>query len=58
MLSLIFKLLSFNNDYLTQNIDIHKLEKELATSILPMFFKKCGFKDTNKMFYQIALHIQ
>lgn len=48
--------LSFNNDYLTQNIDIHKLEKELATSILPMFFKKCGFKDTNKMFYQIALH--
>ena len=48
--------LSFNNDYLTQNIDIHKLEKELATSILPMFFKKCGFKDTNKIFYQIALH--
>lgn len=48
--------LSFNNDYLTQNIDIHKLEKELATSILPMFFKKCGFKDTNKMFYQLALH--
>ena len=48
--------LSFNNDYLTQNINIHKLEKELATSILPMFFKKCGFKDTNKMFYQIALH--
>ena len=48
--------LSFNNNYLTQNIDIHKLEKELATSILPMFFKKCGFKDTNKMFYQIALH--
>ena len=48
--------LSFNNDYLTQNIDIHKLEKELVTSILPMFFKKCGFKDTNKMFYQLALH--
>lgn len=48
--------LSFNNDYLTQNIDIHKLEKELATSILPMFFKKCGFKDTNKMFYQLVLH--
>ena len=48
--------LSFNNDYLNKNIDIHKLEKELATNILPKFFRKCGFKDTNKMFYQLALH--
>lgn len=48
--------LSFNNDYLNENIDIHKLEKELATNILPKFFKRCGFKDTNKMFYQLALH--
>ena len=48
--------LSFNNDYLNENIDIHKLEKELATNILPKFFRKCGFKDTNKMFYQLALH--
>ena len=48
--------LSFNNDYINENIDIHKLEKELATNILPNFFRKCGFKDTNKMFYQLALH--
>ena len=48
--------LSFNNDYLNENIDIHKLEKELSTNILPKFFKRCGFKDTNKMFYQLALH--
>ena len=48
--------LSFNNDYINENIDIHKLEKELATNILPKFFRKCGFKDTNKMFYQLALH--
>lgn len=48
--------LSFNNDYLNENIDIHKLEKELATNILPKFFRKCGFKDANKMFYQLALH--
>lgn len=48
--------LSFNNDYINDNIDIHKLEKELATNILPKFFKRCGFKDTNKMFYQLALH--
>lgn len=48
--------LSFNNDYINENIDIHKLEKELATNILPKFFKRCGFKATNKMFYQLALH--
>lgn len=48
--------LSFNNDYINENIDIHKLEKELATNILPKFFKRCGFKGTNKMFYQLALH--
>lgn len=48
--------LSFNNDYINSNIDIHKLESELATKILPMFFKHCGFKDVNNMFYQLALH--
>lgn len=48
--------LSFNNDYLNENIDVHKLEQELATNILPKFFKRCGFKDLNKMFYQLALH--
>ena len=48
--------LSFNNDYINKNIDIHKLERELATNILPMFFKKCGFKDSKKMFYQLSLH--
>ena len=39
-----------------KNIDVHKLEQELATNILPKFFKKCGFKDPKKMFYQLALH--
>ena len=48
--------LSFNNDYINENIDIHKLEQELATKILPKFFKKCGFKDSKKMFYQLSLH--
>ena len=48
--------LSFNNDYINKNIDIHKLEQELATNILPKFFKKCGFKNPKKMFYQLALH--
>jgi len=48
--------ISFNNDYINKNIDIHKLEKEMATKILPMFFKKCGFKDSKNMFYQLSLH--
>lgn len=48
--------ISFNNDYINQNINIHKLEKEMATKILPMFFKKCGFKDNKNMFYQLSLH--
>ncbi|HIR48493.1 MAG TPA: hypothetical protein IAB35_00765 [Candidatus Faecimonas gallistercoris] len=48
--------LSFNNDYINENIDIHKLEQELASNILPNFFKKCGFKDSKKMFYQLSLH--
>lgn len=48
--------LSFNNDYITRNIELKKLEKLLATDILPKFFIKCGFKDVNKMFYQLALH--
>lgn len=48
--------ISFNNDYINKNIDIHKLEKEMATKILPMFFKKCGFKERKNMFYQLSLH--
>ena len=48
--------LSFNNKYINENIDIHKLEQTLATSILPKFFRHCGFKDPKKMFYQLALH--
>lgn len=48
--------LSFNNDYINENVDIHKLEQELVKNILPKFFKKCGFKDQKKMFYQVSLH--
>ena len=42
--------LSFNNDYLNQHIEIEKLEKILATEVLPKFFIKCGFKDPKKCF--------
>ena len=48
--------ISFDNDFINKNISIRKLEKELATKIMPMFFRKCGFKDPKKMFYQFSLH--
>ena len=48
--------ISFDNDYINKNINVHKLEREMVTKILPMFFKRCGFKDPKKMFYQISLH--
>ena len=48
--------ISFNNDYLTQNITLPELEQELAKTILPRFFKKMGFKDKNKMAYNFSIH--
>ena len=43
--------LSFNNDYINENIDIHKLEKELATNILPKFFKALHTDTDNLHFH-------
>jgi hypothetical protein len=48
--------ISFNNDYLTTHADIRKMEQDLVKDIIPMFLKKCGFKDIRNMSYQIALH--
>lgn len=47
---------SFNNDYLTSNITLEDLEQEMIKTILPRFFKKMGFKDINKMAYNLSLH--
>lgn len=53
----IYKLIiSFPEQYLEQNVDIKKFEQNLAKEIIPMFLKKCGFKDINKMSYQFSLH--
>lgn len=53
----IYKLIiSFPEQYLEQNVDIMKFEQNLAKEIIPMFLKKCGFKDINKMSYQFSLH--
>ena len=48
--------ISFNNDYITSKINIEKLEQIIIKHVLPMYFKKCGYKDPSKMSYQIALH--
>ena len=48
--------ISFNNDYLTTYANIRKMEQDLVKDIIPMFLKKCGFKDIRNMSYQIALH--
>ena len=48
--------ISFNNDYINNNIQIKDLEKLLAKEILPQFFKYCGFKDHKNMSYIFATH--
>ena len=48
--------ISFNNDYINENITIDNLEQKMIKKVIPEFFKKCGFSDINKMSYQIALH--
>ncbi len=53
----IYKLvISFPKNYLEENVDIKKLEKDLAKHIIPMFLKKCGFDDVKNMSYQFSLH--
>jgi hypothetical protein len=48
--------ISFPEGYLEENVDIKEFEKALAKDIIPMFLKKCGFQDMNKMSYQFSLH--
>ena len=53
----IYKLvISFPENYLEENVDIKKFEKDLAKHIIPMFFKKCGFENVKDMSYQFSLH--
>lgn len=49
--------LSFNNDYINENIEIEKLQKEVATKIMPMFLKKCGYQEPQKNIdWVVSLH--
>lgn len=49
-------IISFDNDYINESIELEELEKKIVKEVLPKFFKKCGFKDIEKMSYQVALH--
>ena len=49
--------LSFSKDYIDENIGIDNFHKELATKIMPMFLKKCGYIDPKKnLDWVVALH--
>lgn len=49
--------LSFNKDYVDENIGIDNLQKEITTKIMPMFLKQCGYQDPYKtMDWVVALH--
>ncbi|MBQ3475174.1 MAG: hypothetical protein IJH20_03295 [Bacilli bacterium] len=53
----IYKLvISFPENYLEENVDIKKFEKDLAKDIIPMFLKQCGFENIENMSYQFSLH--
>ena len=49
--------LSFNNDYINENIKIEDLQKEVTTKIMPLFLKKCGYQNPNKNIdWVVSLH--
>lgn len=48
--------ISFDNNWIYQNINIRDLEKTLATDIIPKFLKQCGFQDMKKMRYCFSFH--
>lgn len=50
-------ILSFDNDFIDENISLDKLSKKLMTKIIPQYLKKIGFQDTKKMLYNASLHL-
>lgn len=49
--------LSFNNDYINDNIKIEDLQKEVTTKIIPLFLKKCGYQNPQKNIdWVVSLH--
>ena len=48
--------ISPDKELVENNITWRDLEIKMAKEILPKFFKKIGFEDSNKMCYQFSLH--
>lgn len=48
--------ISFNNDYINENVTIEQLEQKMIKEVIPRFFKECGFDDLKNLSYQISLH--
>lgn len=49
--------LSFNNDYIDENISLEKLQKDVTTKIMPNFLKKCGYVNPEKNIdWVVSLH--
>lgn len=49
--------LSFNNDYIDENIKIEDLQKEVTTKIMPLFLKRCGYINPEKNIdWVVSLH--
>ena len=47
---------SFNNDYLDENINIKELEQEMIKNVIPRLFKKMGFNKKENMAYNLSVH--
>ncbi len=49
-------ILSFNEEYLNENISIKVLEQKIAKEVMPQFLKYCGFKDIKNVSYVFSIH--
>lgn len=49
-------IISFNTEYLNENISIKTLEQKIAKEVMPQFLKYCGFKDIKNMSYVFSIH--
>ena len=49
-------IISFDNDYIDEMINLKDLEKLITKEVLPKFFKNIGYKDVKNMAYIAALH--
>lgn len=49
-------IISFNEEYLNENISIKVLEQKIAKEVMPQFLKYCGFKDIKNMSYVFSIH--